>query len=78
MKKHFKLFKTYTKPYTTSSNGTKESLRPGITRERILITPLKTANISYQIKIGGKGYVKLYDIEVITDYGGDTYQPEKG
>lgn len=75
---HFKLFKTYTKPYTISSNGTKESVRPGITRERILITPLKTANISYQIKIGGTGYVKLYDIEVITDYGGDTYQPEKG
>lgn len=74
---YFKLLKTYKKPYTVSSGGKKESVRPGITRERILITPLKTANISYQIKIGGKGYVKLYDVEVVTDYGGNTYQPEK-
>lgn len=74
---YFKLLKTYKKPYTVSSGGKKESVRPGITRERILITPLKTANISYQIKIGGKGYVKLYDVEVVTDYGGNTYQPGK-
>lgn len=74
---YFKLLKTYEKPYTVSSGGEKKSVRPGITRERILVTPLKTANISYQIRIGGKGYVKLYDVEVVTDYGGNAYQPKK-
>ncbi len=42
-------------------------------QQRIVITPKITANYGYKLKFSGKGYVKLYQMEIRTKEGGDLY-----
>ena len=42
-------------------------------RRPIRVKPRKTANYGFKLHIEGKGYVKLYELEIFVEAGGDMY-----
>jgi hypothetical protein len=59
----------YTKTHTCAASD----LGNEIVREKIVITPKKSAHFGYKIKISGIGYAKIYQMEVTLSPGGELY-----